>query len=131
MARRLWPLHRGRPQVEVTLTLAGGPAVRRRLLADTGAGTRRSGFELILDDHDCASAGGIPLQPVILGGAYTGSFPVYLIRVQLPDLGFDRHVSAVAAGSVPAGFNGIACFRFLNRFAYGNFGDPDQFGLDG
>ncbi len=130
MARRLWPLHRGRPQVEATLILAGGQAVQRRLLADTGAGTRRSGFELILDERDCVSAGGIPLQPAILGGAYTGTFPVYLIRIQLPDLGFDRHVSAVGTGSVPPGFDGIACFRFLNRFQYGNFGNPDQFGLE-
>ena len=130
MARRLWPLHRGRPQVEVTLPLAASQAVQRRLLADTGAGSRRSGFELILDERDCVSAGGIPLQPVILGGAYTGSFPVYLIRIELPDLGFDRHVSAVGAGTVPAGFDGIACYRFLNRFGYGNFGDRGQFGLE-
>jgi hypothetical protein len=27
-------------------------------------------------------------------------------------------------------FDGIACFRFLNRFTYGNFGDPGQFGLE-
>jgi hypothetical protein len=30
----------------------------------------------------------------------------------------------------PVGFGGIACFRFLNRFTYGNFGDPNQFGLE-
>ena len=24
----------------------------------------------------------------------------------------------------------IACFGFLNRFTYGNFGDPSQFGLE-
>jgi hypothetical protein len=31
---------------------------------------------------------------------------------------------------VPRPFDGIACFRFLNRFTYGNFGDPNQFGLE-
>jgi hypothetical protein len=25
---------------------------------------------------------------------------------------------------------GIACFRFLNRFTYGNFAGADQFGLE-
>ncbi|HUY31727.1 MAG TPA: hypothetical protein VMV69_03030 [Pirellulales bacterium] len=30
----------------------------------------------------------------------------------------------------PAGFDGVACFGFLNRFTYGNFGDPHQFGLE-
>ena len=24
----------------------------------------------------------------------------------------------------------LACFAFLNRFTYGNFGDPSQFGLE-
>ena len=30
----------------------------------------------------------------------------------------------------PAGFDGIACFGFLNLFTYGNFGDPALFGLE-
>lgn len=58
-------------------------------------------------------------------------FPsTYLIRVQVPRLGFDRNVRVVGVPSLPAGFDGIACFRFLNRFTYGNFGDPSQFGLE-
>jgi hypothetical protein len=36
----------------------------------------------------------------------------------------------VGVRSVPAGFDGIACFAFLDRFTYGNFGDPGQFGLE-
>ena len=28
------------------------------------------------------------------------------------------------------GFKGVAGFRFLNRFDYGNFGNPAQFGLE-
>jgi hypothetical protein len=30
----------------------------------------------------------------------------------------------------PTGFDGIACFRFLNRFTYGNFGAATHFGLE-
>lgn len=132
MARRLWPLLRGRPQVQILLTLAvGNQTVQRHLLADTGAGTARGGFELLLMDQDCLLAGGIPVQAVVLGGAYTGSYPVYLLRIRIPDLGFDRHLPVVGVPTVPTGFDGIACFRFLNRFHYGNFGDPEQFGLDG
>jgi len=33
-------------------------------------------------------------------------------------------------GAFPPGFDGTACFGFLNRFTYGNFGDPGQFGLE-
>lgn len=48
----------------------------------------------------------------------------------MPALGFARKVRVVGVPSVPAGFDGIACFGFLNRFHYGNFGDPGQFGLE-
>ena len=75
-------------------------------------------------------AGARPARPVSLRGAYSGHFPVYLIRVQLPSLQFDDGVPAVAVARVPTGFDGIACFRFLNRFTYGNFGDPGSFGLE-
>jgi hypothetical protein len=100
------------------------------LLADSGAGTDHSGFELILDEDDCLMAGGSPCQTVALGGAYVGSYPVYLLPVRIPALGFDHHVRAVGVASAPAGFDGIACFRFMNRFTYGNFGNSDQFGLE-
>ncbi len=101
------------------------------MLADTGAGNARAGFELLLKEQDCLAAGGVLSRAVVLGRAYTGPHPVYLIRVQIPDLGFDHHLSAVGVPSGPAGFDGIACFRFLNRFECGNFGDPGQFGLNG
>lgn len=65
-----------------------------------------------------------------LGGAYTGTFPTYVIRVQLPPLGFDQTIRAVGVPATPAGFDGIAGFPFLNRFTYGNFGDPGRFGLE-
>jgi hypothetical protein len=59
-----------------------------------------------------------------------GSFPVYVLRVCIPSLGFDRAVPVVGVSTIPAGFDGIASFQFLNRFTYGNFGDPGQFGLE-
>lgn len=50
--------------------------------------------------------------------------------VQIPTLSFDRQVRAAAVPAFPAGFDGVAGFRFLNRFTYGNFGDPTRFGLE-
>jgi hypothetical protein len=43
---------------------------------------------------------------------------------------FDDSVPVVGVSSVPRGFDGIACFKFLRRFSYGNFGNPDGFGLE-
>ena len=130
--REQWPLRHSRPCVQVVLTLmpAGTPFLRS-LLADTGAGSDSDDFELILEESDCLLCGGIPFPSVSLGGAYVGSFPTYDLQVRIPALGFDRNLLAIGVPSVPAGFDGIACFRFLNRFTYGNFGDPSQFGLEG
>jgi hypothetical protein len=115
----------------VVLTLAGGgQQVTRDLLADTGAGTTNAGFELLLEESDCLLCGGIPARPIVLGGAYMGSHPVYLVRVQVSGLAFDHHLRVVGVSAPPSGLDGIACFRFLNRFTYGNFGDPGQFGLE-
>jgi hypothetical protein len=131
MARVFWPLVRDRPSVEITLQLAAtGAQVKRTVLADTGAGTAKVDMDLVLEQSDCLLCGGIPLHSAALGGAYSGSFPVYLIRVQIPSLGFDHNVHAVGVPTVPPGLDGIACFRFLNRFTYGNFGNPAQFGLE-
>jgi len=131
MARVQWFLHSNRPIVQVVLTMAqGGQPVVRNLLADTGAGKARAGFELLLEENDCLLCGGLTSKAVILGGAYTGAYPVYLVRVQLPHLGFDHHLPTVGVPAAPAGFDGIACFRFLNRFNYGNFADPARFGLE-
>lgn len=126
-----WPLRRGRPCVEIVLTLApGGQPQRRILLADTGAASQIAGFELILDEDDCLQCGGKPVQSVSLGGAYAGSFPVYLLRVQIPSLGFMHYLRVVGVPSTPPSFDGIACFSFLNRFHYGNFADRGAFGLE-
>src|SRR5437879_3109927 len=47
-----------------------------------------------------------------------------------PALGFAKYLRVVGVLSVPPGLDGIACFSFLNRFHYGNFGDPGLFGLE-
>lgn len=131
MPRYVWPLLGGRPVIEVILTRTpGGQPIVRTLLADTGAGSRHAGFELILDENDCLLCGGIPSAAVILGGAYTGPFPTYIVQIRLPAAGFDHHVPAVGVPTAPSDFDGIACFRFLSRFSYGNFGNPDQFGIE-
>lgn len=124
-------LRHGRPCVQIHLTRAlGGQPFPRTLLADTGAGSQICGFELILEEGDCVLCGGNPLQPVTLGGAYTGSFPTYLLLVRLPAFGFAKNLRVVGVPSISASFDGLACFSFLNRFHYGNFGNLNVFGLE-
>lgn len=124
-----WPLRHRRPAVAVTLPLVKGKRVRR-LIADTGAGTDQAVFELLLREADCRGSGNPPvLGQVHLGGAYSGWFNVYSIEVLIPRLDFFEAVTVVGVPHVPYGFDGIACFKFLNRFHYGNFGDADSFGL--
>ena len=131
MPRTQWALRRGRPCVQVVLTLSpGGQAQTRTLLADTGAGSRNVGFEILLEEDDCLLCGGFLNLSIILSGAYAGSFPIYDVPVQTPALGFSENLRVVGVPSVPAGFEGIACFGFLNRFTYGNFGDANEFGLE-
>ena len=131
MPRMEWPLRRGRPCIQIVLTLMiDGQPLTRTLLADTGAGSRLANIDLILEEDDCLLCGGYPVKPIILRGAYVGSFPVYILPVQIPALGFAKSLRAVGVPSVPVGFDGIACFRFLNRFHYGNFGDAGVFGLE-
>src|SRR5262245_55366497 len=109
MARIDWPLQNGRPSIQIVLTLApSGQPLPRVLVADTGAGTINSLFDLILDEDDCLLCCGLPGASVVLGGAYVGTFPLYDIAVQIPGLGLTKHVRAVGVPSVPAGFEGIA-----------------------
>jgi hypothetical protein len=130
VVEELWPLRADRPTIQVVLSLARtGQDLVRHLLADTGAGTALSGFELLLAESDCLRAGGNPVQSVSLGGAYSGTYPVYSVRARIPAIGFDQDVSVVGVTSVPRGLDGLACFRFLNRFTYGNFGDSGRFAL--
>jgi hypothetical protein len=131
MPRAQWPLRQGRPALQIVVTLAlDGQWSPRTLLADTGAGSRQAGFDLILEEDDCVLCGGIPLSTVTLRGAYAGDFPIYALHVQLPTLGFAKYLRVAGVPSVPAGLEGIACFSFINRFHYGNFGDPGLFGLE-
>jgi len=104
--------------------------VLRTLLADTGAGRSQGAFEIILRESDCLLGRGNPFHKVALRGAYAGYFPVYLLRVQVPQIRFDGDATAVGVPGNPPNFDGIAGFCFLNRFTYGNFGDPSQFGLE-
>jgi hypothetical protein len=48
----------------------------------------------------------------------------------VPGLGSAQDVLVVGIAAPPVGFDGVACFRFLNQFTYDNFGDPLQFGLE-
>lgn len=131
MARAVWPLLNERPVIEVVLTLVqGGQKVTRTLLADTGAGNLKAPFELLLDEDDCLLCGRPATVSTPLLGAYAGTFPLYVVRVEISLLRFSRRVLAVGVPRNPDGFEGIACFRFLNRFTYGNFGNSRQFVLE-
>jgi hypothetical protein len=110
--------------------VAGNQPLALSLLADTGAGNSKSRFELILADSDCLLCGGTAGSIIRLGGAYEGDFPLYQLRVQIPQLGFDDVIAVAGVPANPEGFEGIAGFRFLNRFGYGNFANPGEFGLE-
>jgi len=134
MARVTWPLERNRPIVQVQLVATtSGPKGIRTLLADTGAGSLEAPFELILSASDCQQYMGLrSSDDVALGGAIVGTYPIYAIQVEIPELTVARRVRVVAvpATACPAGLDGIACFRFLTSFTYGNFGDRQRFGLE-
>jgi hypothetical protein len=133
MGRVLWALVQGSPCIQVNLRAPiGGASASRTLLADTGAGPDRAPFELVLRATDQRQFGGRPHQRVRLGGAIRGAYPVCTVWVEVPLLHVVLRVPAVAvpATRLPAGLDGIAAFRFLNRFTYGNFGDPSRFGLE-
>lgn len=131
MPRATWPLLNARPRIEIILsTSVTGLQSSRDLVADSGAGSMQAAFEMILAESDCLAGGGRLITTVNLGGAYSGAYSLYAVRVRMPQLAFDQHLQVVGVPSPPAGFDGLAGFRFLNRFTYGNFGDPTQFGLE-
>jgi hypothetical protein len=131
MARAQWPLMQARPVIEVILTFApSNTKVSRILVADTGAGDAQAPFEMLLDEDDCILCAGKASQSIQLGGAYTGVFPLYMVRVEIPLLGFAHDLPTVGVPTSPVDLDGIACFRFLNRFTYGNFGNAGEFGLE-
>ena len=118
----------GRPGIQAVLMFNGQPTTFD-LHADTGAGAASSAFDLLLLESDGWACGSPKDSLITLTGANAGG-PYYLfdIRVQIPALAFDADLVAVGVPSVPDGFRGVACFRLLNRFDYGNFGDPALFG---
>jgi hypothetical protein len=131
MPRAQWPLLSGRPVISVVLTETTSRQQRTRtLLADTGAGGTLAKFELLLDENDCLLCGARTSSTTSLLGAYHGTWPLYLIPVEIPLLNFNRNVAAVGLPITSPGVDGIAGFRFLNRFTYGNFGNPAEFGLE-
>jgi hypothetical protein len=134
MPRVTWQLEHNRPIVKIHLAeTASDHTATRTLLADTGAGGFDAPFELILSASDCQRYAGLRSgYEVALGGAIVGAYPMYAMRIEISMLSWSRRVQVVAApdAACPAGFDGIACFRFLNLFAYGNFGDRRQFGLE-
>ena len=121
MPRAVWQLVQGRPVIEIVLSLpAAGQRTARTLLADTGAGSARTGMELILSEDDCSRFGMGSAGSLRLGGAFTGSFPAVWIHASVPGTGFSRLCLAVAvpAARLPQRLEGIACYRFLHRFTY-------------
>src|SRR5215208_6552708 len=130
MPRVTWPLPGDRPAVRVDVVLGGQPTTID-LHADTGAGAASSVFDLLLLESDCWLCGRPTGSFVPLTGAYAGgTYYLFEVRVQIPALAFDADLSAVGVPAVLDGFRGVAGFRFLNRFDYGNFGNPAQFGLE-
>jgi hypothetical protein len=133
MPRVCWQLQNERPNIQINLmTPNRATSVSRTLLADTGAGSRYGGFELILTVPDCRRFQIQRGPNVYLRGAYSGNFFTYMVRIEIPALGFAGRVTAVPvpAMQLPIGFDGLAAFSFLNRFTYGNFGHNDQFCLE-
>ena len=121
------------PAVETELREPySGFTATRTLLADTGARRRFGPADLILWPADTARFGISEVASAGVSGALQGQFRVFLVEIEMPAL---RLVRSVRALSVPSshffpGFDGFACFRFLNTFTYGNFGNPAEFGLE-
>jgi hypothetical protein len=129
MPRVTWPLLNDRPGVRIDVMLSGQPTTID-LHADTGAGAASSAFDLILLESDCWLCGKPSGYVIPLSGAHSGHHLLFEIRVQIPALAFDDLLSAVGVHAVPSGFRGVAGFRLLNRFDYGNFGNPAHFGFN-
>ena len=96
MPRAQWQLKNDSPVIEVLLvSMISGATMPRLLLADTAAGNLQSSFELLHDVNHCKFSGAKPSQVVTLGGAYTVLFPLYLVPIEIPSLGFKSDVAAV------------------------------------
>src|SRR6266849_4610904 len=101
MPRARWQLRTGRPCLEIVLTfVADGNPTPRMLLADTGAGSLRSGIDLILPEDDCLLCGGLAGASIQLRGAFAGSFPLYNLLVKLPALAFAKRLRVAGVPEV-------------------------------
>lgn len=130
MPRATWPLRNDRPGIRVEAML-GGQHTTIDLHADTGAGAASSAFELLLLESDCWLCGRPEDSRIERTGTYAGGYYLlFRVRVQIPALALDDELDAVGVPAVPDGFRGVAGFRLLNRFDYGNFGNPGHFGLE-
>lgn len=96
MPRVDWPVADGRSIVQTELRMAREWSSTRTLLADTGAGTLNSLFDIVLSESDCRRCSLRPFGSVALRGAFQGSHPVYMVRLRIVQLDFNRHVRAVA-----------------------------------
>jgi hypothetical protein len=132
MPRVTWPLLNDRPSVRIDVVSIDGQSITTfDLHADTGAGAASSAFDLIMLESDCWSFGNPSGSFMSLTGAYAGGTCwLFHARVQISALSFTASLTAVGVPAVPDGFRGVAGFRLLNRFDYGNFGNPAQFGLE-
>ena len=131
MAMVQWELVGNRPAIRVLLCDPHtGRETGRVLLADTGAGSKAAPFELLVDEEDCLLYARKRGHFLRLSGAYAGEFRVYDVNVRIEHLGYLYDIPAVGVSKTPRGFDGIAGFRFLSRFNFGNFGDPERFGLE-
>lgn len=125
-----WELVRNRPAIRLSIVdPTTGRTHPRILLADTGAGTKSAPFEVLMDEDDCLLFADRPGEMFRLTGAYSGNFRAYFLLLRVDEFDLVREISAIGVEHTPAGFDGIAGFRFLRRFTYGNFGDADRFGL--
>ena len=133
MARYSWPLQNGQPVISLYLRdVKTGVLSPRTLLADTGAGDAFTSVELILSERDGRKFGQEWVGNAQAGSFVRGNFEIQLVPIELPALGVSRLAAAliIPAAELPHGLDGIAGFRLLNAFAYGNFGDATRFGLE-
>lgn len=133
MPRFLWPLQNGQPVVSLYLRdVETGVLSPRTLLADTGAGDASTSVELILSQRDGEQFGQEWVGIAQAGGFVRGNFEIQLVPITIPVLKVSRLAAAllIPATELPQGLDGIAGFRLLNAFAYGNFGDSKRFGLE-
>ena len=109
-----------------------GSILTRTLLVDTGGGSALVPVDLVLSVADVSRCRSRLQSYVGSGGAIEGSFEVRSLQIAMPTLGLVRRVNVmvVPAISLPDGLGGIACFRFLNAFNYGNGGNPAEFALE-